>query len=91
MHGLKIPTTRALSLITTGEKVTRDMFYDGHPKEEPGAIVCRVARSFIRFGTFELPFSRGDTELLKKIADFTIKHYFADEIEAEKKKEGAEE
>ena len=41
------------------------MFYDGHPKLEPGAIVCRVAPSFIRFGNFELPASRGDLPLLQ--------------------------
>ena len=55
MHHLGVPTTRALSLVATGEEVVRDMFYDGHPKAEPGAIVCRVAPSFIRFGNFELP------------------------------------
>ncbi len=38
----------------TGDAVVRDMFYDGHPRAEPGAIVCRVAPSFIRFGNFEI-------------------------------------
>ncbi|MGD8790305.1 MAG: protein adenylyltransferase SelO family protein, partial [Burkholderiales bacterium] len=47
MHHLGVPTTRALSLVTTGEQVIRDMFYDGHPQAEQGAIVCRVAPSFI--------------------------------------------
>ena len=50
MHHLGIPTTRALSLVTTGDSVVRDMFYDGHPKAEPGAVVCRMAPSFVRFG-----------------------------------------
>ncbi|MCU0972986.1 MAG: protein adenylyltransferase SelO family protein, partial [Burkholderiales bacterium] len=59
MHHLGVPTTRALSLVATGEEVVRDMFYDGHPKVEPGAVVCRVAPSFIRFGNFELPAARG--------------------------------
>ena len=72
MHHLGVPTTRALSLVATGEKVVRDMFYDGHPREEPGAIVCRVAPSFIRFGNFELPASRGDVALLGRLVDFTI-------------------
>ena len=40
MHHLGIPTTRALSLVATGDDVVRDMFYDGHPEAEPGAIVC---------------------------------------------------
>jgi uncharacterized protein YdiU (UPF0061 family) len=76
MHHLGVPTTRALSLVDTGEPVLRDMFYDGHAKEEPGAIVCRVAPSFIRFGNFELPASRGDTVLLKQLVDFTIRRDF---------------
>src|SRR5689334_15528724 len=72
MHALGVPTTRALSLVATGEQVVRDMFYDGRPKAEPGAIVCRVAPSFIRFGNFELPAARGDVVLLKRLIDFTI-------------------
>ncbi|MFM7932002.1 MAG: protein adenylyltransferase SelO family protein, partial [Pirellula sp.] len=52
MHHLGVPTTRALSLVATGDLVVRDMFYDGRPRREPGAIVCRVAPSFVRFGNF---------------------------------------
>ena len=76
MHHLGVPTTRALSLVSTGEPVVRDMFYDGHPKAEPGAIVCRVAPSFIRFGNFELPASRGDNALLRQLADFCVRRDF---------------
>ena len=76
MHHLGVPTTRALSLVSTGEDVVRDMFYDGHPRPEPGAVVCRVAPSFIRFGTFELPASRGDMALLKQLADTCIARDF---------------
>ena len=76
MHHLGVPTTRALSLVGTGEQVVRDMFYDGHPKAEPGAVVCRVAPSFIRFGNFELPTSREDLALLKQLIDFTIRRDF---------------
>jgi uncharacterized protein YdiU (UPF0061 family) len=76
MHHLRVPTTRALSLVATGEPVRRDMFYDGNPQDEPGAIVCRVAPSFIRFGNFELPASRGDEALLRKLVDFTIRRDF---------------
>ncbi|MCF7220653.1 protein adenylyltransferase SelO [Marilutibacter chinensis] len=77
MHHLGVPTTRALSLAVTGETVVRDMFYDGHPEAEPGAIVCRVAPSFIRFGNFELPASRGDVDLLRQLVDFCIRRDFA--------------
>ena len=82
MHHLGIPTTRALSLVSTGEPVVRDMFYDGHPRSEPGAIVCRVAPSFIRFGNFELPTSRDDIELLNKLIDFTIRRDFRELLAA---------
>ena len=76
MHHLGIPTTRALCLVGTGEDVVRDLLYDGHPRAEPGAIVCRAAPSFIRFGSFELPASRGDTVLLRRLVDFTIRRDF---------------
>jgi uncharacterized protein YdiU (UPF0061 family) len=76
MHHLGVPTTRALSLVATGEEVERDMFYDGRPRLEPGAIVCRVAPSFIRFGNFELPASRGEVPLLEQLIDFTIRRDF---------------
>ncbi|KAI3449907.1 hypothetical protein Pfo_006572 [Paulownia fortunei] len=78
MHNLGIPTTRALCLVTTGKYVTRDMFYDGNPKEEPGAIVCRVAQSFLRFGSYQIHASRGkdDFGLVRTLADYCIKHHF---------------
>ncbi len=81
MYHLGIPTTRALSFIGTGDWVTRDMFYDGHPKEEQGAVVCRVAPNFIRFGNFEILAAQGDTKLLAELCDFTIKHYFPHLVE----------
>jgi len=76
MYHLGVPTTRALSLVLTGETVIRDMFYNGNPKAEPGAIVCRVAPSFTRFGNFEILTARGDIALLKKLADYTIRTDF---------------
>ncbi len=76
MHHLGVPTTRALSLILTGEQVRRDMFYDGNPQLEPGAVVCRVAQSFTRFGNFEILSARNDVELLKQLTDFTIRTDF---------------
>ncbi len=76
MHHLGVPTTRALSLVLTGEEVMRDMFYDGHPQLEPGAIVCRVAPSFIRFGSFQLPAAQGDTDTLRRLVDYVIRNDF---------------
>ena len=76
MHHLGVPTTRALSLVLTGEEVMRDMFYDGHPQLEPGAIVCRVAPSFVRFGNFQLPTSHGDIDTLRRLTDYVIRNDF---------------
>jgi len=76
MFHLGVPTTRALSLLLTGEKVVRDMFYDGHPEYEPGAIVCRVAPSFTRFGNFQILTAQNDIDNLKKIVDYTIQTDF---------------
>ena len=76
MFHLGIPTTRSLSLILTGDQVLRDVMYDGNPAYEKGAVVCRVAPSFIRFGNFELFSSQNDLQSLKLLADFTIKYYF---------------
>jgi uncharacterized protein YdiU (UPF0061 family) len=82
MHHLGVPTTRALSLVATGDDVMRDMFYDGRAKAEPGAIVCRVAPSFLRFGNFELPMSRGEHELVGKLVDYAITTHFPELLEA---------
>ncbi len=76
MFHLHIPTTRALSVIATGDMVERDMFYDGNPMLEPGAVVARVAPSFIRFGNFEIFAARDDLESLEKIVAYTIKYFF---------------
>ncbi len=76
MHHLGIPTTRALSLITTGEPVIRDMLYDGNSKAEPGAVICRVAPSFTRFGHFEIYAARGEYDLLQQLVNFTISRDF---------------
>ncbi|KAI3511699.1 hypothetical protein L1887_18856 [Cichorium endivia] len=50
----------------------------GNPKDEPGAIVCRVAQSFLRFGSFQIHASRGEQHfnIVQTIADYTIKHHF---------------
>ena len=76
MHHLGVPTTRALCVVTTGDQVMRDMFYDGNAELEPGAIVCRVAPSFIRFGNFEIFAARGEHALLERLVDFTIARDF---------------
>jgi uncharacterized protein YdiU (UPF0061 family) len=54
------------------------MFYDGNPQGEPGAVVCRVAPSFVRFGNFEIHASRGETDALQRLADYIITQHFPD-------------
>jgi uncharacterized protein YdiU (UPF0061 family) len=76
MFHLGVPTTRSLSLISTGDEVVRDVMYDGNAALEKGAIVCRIAPSFIRFGSFELLSSQNDIENLKLLTDYTITNYY---------------
>lgn len=76
MHHLGVPTTRSLSLMLTGDQVLRDMMYDGNPDFEKGAVVCRLAPSFIRFGNFQIFASRQDKKSLKTLTDYTIRHFF---------------
>ena len=76
MYHLGVPTTRSLSLSLSGDQVLRDVLYDGNTDYEKGAVVCRVAPSFIRFGSFEIFASRQDTETLKTLVDYTIKEFY---------------
>jgi len=72
MFNLGIPTTRALSIALTGDQVIRDKMYDGNAEFEQCAVVCRVSPSFLRFGSIQLPASRGDEKLVKQIVEYSI-------------------
>ena len=84
MYNLGVPTTRSLALFLSGDEVLRDVLYNGNEAYEKGAIVCRTAPSFIRFGNFELFASREDVKNLQLLTDYTIKHYYP-EIKTEGK------
>jgi len=71
MHFLKIPTTRSLAVVTTGEKVIRET-------ELQGAILTRVASSHIRVGTFQYIAARENKENLKTFIDYTINRHYPD-------------
>ena len=86
MHYLRVPTTRSLSLILSGDQVVRDILYNGNPAYEKGAVVCRVAPSFIRFGNYEMLTARNELKNLKQFVEYTIKHYFP-EINGEPKEQ----
>lgn len=77
MHHLGVPSTRVLSLSLTGDQVLRDVLYDGNPAYEKGAIVSRVALSFLRFGNFEIFAARNDVKNLKILTNYTIKNHFS--------------
>ncbi len=68
MEALNIPTTKALALVASDTGVYREHL-------ENASIVTRVAESHIRFGHFEFFAARGQTENVKKLADFVIEHY----------------
>ncbi|MEO6588670.1 MAG: protein adenylyltransferase SelO [Pyrinomonadaceae bacterium] len=76
MFHLGVPTTRALSLVLTGDDVLRDVLYNGNAAYEKGAIVCRAAPTFIRFGNFQIFMAQQDTENLKKLTDYTIRNFY---------------
>lgn len=69
MHGLGVPTTRALAMVNSQEEVYREQI-------ETGAVLVRLSPSFIRFGSFELFASRGQTEQVQTLADFVLKQYY---------------
>jgi len=75
MHALGIPTTRALAVVATGDQVVRETLL-------PGAILCRVAASHVRVGTFEYA-ARVDPELVRRLADYAIARHHPEAGEAD--------
>jgi serine/tyrosine/threonine adenylyltransferase len=69
MHGLGIASTRALYLLDSKTRIYRE-------DVESGAIVCRVARSHIRFGSFEHFHYRNQPEGVAALADYVIDRHF---------------
>ncbi len=69
MHGLGIPSTRALALIGSGEEIYRERI-------ESGAILVRMAPSHVRFGSFEVFYHRGEFEALYELADHVIHSHY---------------
>ncbi len=69
MHGLGIPTTRSLAVVTTGESVIRETI-------QRGAILTRVAASHLRVGTFQYASKWGTIDDLQALADYTLQRHF---------------
>jgi serine/tyrosine/threonine adenylyltransferase len=76
MHALGLPTTRALSAVTTGEPVLRE----GGPL--PGGVLIRVAASHVRIGTFEFFAARGDVDGVRELAEYAIARHYPELVEA---------
>jgi len=68
LHGLGIPTTRALCIVGSDEPVYREA-------PETAATLIRVAPSHVRFGTFQIFAARGQPERVKELADYVITHH----------------
>ncbi len=69
MRGLGVPTTQALCLVGSGDKVYREQI-------ETGAMLVRMAPCHVRFGTFEVFYYRKQHEHLKILADYVIDQHF---------------
>ena len=76
MYALGIPTTRALAVLATGERIMRDR------GPVPGAVLVRVASSHLRVGTFQYAASTGDRDLLRRLADHAIARHHPSAAEA---------
>ncbi len=69
MHGLGIPTTRALCMTGSEEEVYRERI-------EKGAMLVRLAPSHVRFGSFEVFYYRRQFEHLRRLGDYVIEHHY---------------
>ena len=69
MHHLGVPTSRALTVVTSDEPVYRE-------SAERGAMMLRVAESHVRFGHFEHFFYSGEQARVKQLADYVIAHHW---------------
>lgn len=76
MDGLSIPTTLALSITMSQDRVRRE-------RVESAAIVSRVAPSFVRFGSFQHWYANQRPDLLRELLDYVCEHFFADQLQAE--------
>jgi len=76
MYYLGIPTTRALGIIGSNEKILRDGFVDC-------AIVMRISKSWVRFGSFEYFYYLKEYEKLKDLAEYVIKESYPELINDE--------
>jgi uncharacterized protein YdiU (UPF0061 family) len=78
MHALGIPTTRGLAVVATGDRVLREQ------GPLPGAVLCRIAASHLRVGSFQYAAQLGDPELLRALADHAIARHHPEAADADR-------
>lgn len=76
MHGLGIPTTRALTIVGSDERVERET-------SERGAMMLRIAETHVRFGSFEAFYYTGRNDHVRLLADYVIENHFPNLIEGD--------
>ncbi len=69
MARLGVPTTRALAAVTSGEQVAREQLL-------PGGVITRVAKSFVRVGSFQYFAAQGKQQAVQQLADYVIAHLY---------------
>lgn len=78
MHAMRVPTTRSLAVVSTGQPVAREA------RPLPGALLVRVASSHLRVGSFQYAAASGDVGLLRRLADHAIARHYPSAAEAER-------
>jgi serine/tyrosine/threonine adenylyltransferase len=76
MHALRVPTTRSLAVVTTGERVFREQAL-------PGAVLTRVAASHVRVGTFQYFAARGDQDAVRALLEYVVARHYPEAGNAE--------
>ena len=71
MHALKIPTTRSLAVVASGQNIMREGYV-------PAGVLTRIASSHIRVGTFQYFAIRGELDSIKILADYSIQKHYPD-------------
>ncbi|MEO8204446.1 MAG: protein adenylyltransferase SelO [Betaproteobacteria bacterium] len=77
MHGLGIPTTRALAITGSDAPVVRETM-------ETSAVLTRMAPSHVRFGSFEVFYHRKQYDQVRILADYILEQHLPELLTAEK-------
>jgi uncharacterized protein YdiU (UPF0061 family) len=75
LEALGVETSKSFSLIETGEALERN----DEPSPTRSAVLVRLQHSHIRIGTFQRLASLGETDNLRKLTAYCLRHYYADE------------